>query len=120
MGQKDDDLFLPDRLREDLEVKVPECHSGGNGNGFPVEVVLEHGSLAAWRPGATPVGPLAQPAFVDEDDRAPFFLGFFLMSGHVFRFQWSMVSSLRSRARPSGRCGLQFSCRNSFQTCPEW
>jgi hypothetical protein len=34
--------------------------------------------------------PLAQSAFVDEDDRAAFPAGFFLMAGQVFFFQ--MVS----------------------------
>jgi hypothetical protein len=41
------------------------------------------------------MGPLTQPAFVEENERAPFFGGFFLMPGHVLRFQWSMASSLR-------------------------
>src|SRR5580658_885543 len=120
MGQKDNGLLFADSLFEDLERAIPERHSGGDGNGLPVEVVLEHRRLAAWRPGTTPVRALAQSAFVDEDDRAPFFSGFFLISGHVFRFQWPMASSSRSSARPVGRCGLQFSCRNSFQTCPAW
>jgi hypothetical protein len=60
-----------------LEVKVPQGHTGGYRDGFPIEVVLEHGSLTTRRPSATPMGPLAQSAFVDEDDRAPFFFGFF-------------------------------------------
>jgi hypothetical protein len=33
------------------------------------------------------VGLLAQPAFVDEDDGAPFLAGLFLMAGQRFRFQ---------------------------------
>src|ERR1019366_9113821 len=120
MGQKDDGFLFTNSLFEDLEIEVPQRHSGGDGNSLPVEVVLERRRLTTGCPSAAPVRALAQPAFVDEDDRAPFLLGFFLMSGHVFRFQWSMASSLRSNARPAGRCGLQFSCRNSFQTCPEW
>src|SRR5262252_2085919 len=98
IGEEDDELFLANSLLEDLEVKIPDRHCGGNRNGFPIEVVLEHRSLTTRRPGATPVGSLAQPAFVDEDDRTPFFFGFFLMVGHVLRFQYSMASSLRSRA----------------------
>ena len=50
---------------------------------------------------------LTQSAFVDEDDRTFFFAGFFLMAGQVLRCQPRMASSLRSRALPTGRCGLQ-------------
>ena len=46
--------------------------------------------------------------------------GRILQVGHVFRFHWWMAFSSRSRARPTGRCGLQFSCRKTFQTCPAW
>ena len=119
MGEEENRLFLADRFFENLEIEVPHGHPGGHRYGLPVEVVLQDGSLTTRRPGATPVGTLTQPAFVDEDDGAPFGSGFFLMPGQVLRFQWSMASSLRSNARPAGRCGLQFSCRNSFQTCPE-
>ena len=44
---------------------------------------------------------LTQSAFVDEDDRAALFSGFFLMAGQVLRCQPRMASSLRSRARPT-------------------
>ena len=119
VSKKENRLLLADRLFEDLEIEVPDGHPGGNRYRLPIEVVLEHRSLAPGCPGATTMGTLTQPTFVDEDDRAPFFCGFFLMPGQVLRFQWWMASSLRSSARPAGRCGLQFSCRNSFQTCPE-
>lgn len=120
LSEEDDGLLLANSLLEDLEVKVPQGHPGGHRNGFPMEVVLEHGSLTTRCPGATPMGPLAQSALVDEDDGTPFFFGFFLMAGQVLRFQSSMVSGFRSRARPAGRWGLQFNCRRIFQTCPEW
>jgi hypothetical protein len=87
MRQKDDRLFFANSLFEDLEIEVPQRHSGDDGNGLPVEVILQHRRLTAWCPGAAPVRALAQTAFVDEDDGAPFLLGFFLMSGQVFRFQ---------------------------------
>jgi hypothetical protein len=45
--------------------------------------------------------PLAYPAFIDEDDRAPFFLGFFFISGQRTRRQRRISSSFRSRARPT-------------------
>lgn len=81
-----------------------------------MEVVLEHGRLTAGSPGAATMGPLAQPAFVDEDDRTPFLLGFFLMAGQRFLFHSSIVASSRSSARPAGRCTLQFNCRRIFHT----
>ena len=87
MGQKEDGFFFTNSFVEDLEVEIPDCHSRSDGNGFPVEMVLQHRGLTPWGPSATTVGALAQPAFVDEDDRAPLFLGFFLRSGQVFRFQ---------------------------------
>ena len=87
INEKEDGLFLADSLLEDLEVEVPECYSGSHGNAFPIEVILDHRRLTPRRPGTTAMRPLAQPAFVDEDDRAPFFFGFFLISGQVLRFQ---------------------------------
>src|ERR1019366_3273043 len=38
---------------------------------MPVEVILQHRRVSTRGPGAHPMGPLAQPAFVDEDDGAP-------------------------------------------------
>ena len=57
---------------------------------------------------------LTQSAFVDEDERTAFVLGFFLMRVQVLRFQVRICSSLRSRAFPTGRCGLQSSARRIF------
>jgi hypothetical protein len=119
VGQEDNRLLLADRFLENLKIEVPQGHPGSHRDGLPIEVVLQYGSLPTRRPGTAPMGTLAQPAFVDEDDGAPFFCGFFLIPGQVLRFQWPIASSLRSSARPAGRCGLQFSCRNSFHTCPE-
>ena len=59
---------------------------------------------------------LAQPAFVDEDDRAPFAARFFLMAGQVRLFHARIARSFRSRARPVGRWGLQPSPTRIFQT----
>ena len=85
------------------EIEVMESDPRRCREGVPVEVVLQNGSLAAPRPGAHPVRPLADSAFVDEDYRVPFGLGFFLMAGHSTRRQRRMASSFRSRARPTGR-----------------
>ena len=100
------------------KIEVIERDSRRRREGLPIEVVLQNGSLAAWRPGAHPVRPLAYPAFVDEDDRAPFFLGFFLMAGHSTCRQRRMASSFRSRARPTGRWQLQPRSSRIFHTWP--
>ena len=49
-----------------------------------------------------------------------FVLDFFLMRVQVLRFQLRISSSLRSRAFPTGRCGLHSSARRIFQTWPSW
>jgi len=38
------------------------------GQGFPIEVILQHGSVASRCPGSATMWSLAQSAFVDEDD----------------------------------------------------
>jgi hypothetical protein len=119
VGEEQNNLFFGHSFLEKLEIEVPQGHARGYGNGLPIEVILQNRSLSPRRPGAAAVWPLAQPAFVDENDRTAFFFGFFLMAGHVFRFHSPMASSLRSSARPIGRCGLHFNCRRSLQTWPE-
>lgn len=59
---------------------------------------------------------VAQAALVDEDDGAAFAQGFFLSLGHSWVFRAAMASSLRSRARPTGRCGLKPIRPNNRQT----
>jgi len=116
--QKHHGFLLANGFVEDLKVEVPQHHARRQRrDGFPIEVILQNRCLPAGCPRPAAVWALAQSAFVEEDDRAAF-LGFFLMAGQVFRFHSPMASSVRSNARPAGRCGLQFSCRNSFQTCP--
>ena len=85
------------------EIEVEESDSGGCRDRVPVEVVLQNGSLAARRPSPHAMRSLAYPAFVDEDDRAPFFFGFFFISGQPTRRQRRISSSFLSRARPTGR-----------------
>ena len=81
MSQELDHFFFSDRLVEDLEIEIPQCHPGGDGNGLPVEVILQYRRLAARSPGAAAMRAVAQSAFVNEDERATFRLGFFLMTG---------------------------------------
>ncbi len=85
------------------KVKVPERQPRNRRQAFPIEIVFQDRSLASGRPSATAMGPLAQSAFVDENDCAPLLAGFFLMPGQVFFFQVRICSSFRSRALPVGR-----------------
>ena len=111
-----DHLGTADGVGIETEVEVVERDSGRRRELLPVEVELQYGRLPTRRPRAATMWLQAQSAFVDEDDRAPLFLGFFLMVGQVFFFHVRIASSLRSRALPTGLCGLQFSARSSFQT----
>src|SRR3990172_1097146 len=101
-------LHGANRLFEDLEVEVPPGHPGGYREGLAVEVVLQHRHFPPRSPGAATVGALAQSAFIDKDDGAAFRMGFFLMAGQRCFFHCWMALSSRSRARPTGCCGLQF------------
>jgi len=82
----------------------------------PLAVTQEWG-LAARRPGATHARDQEEPRLVDEDDVGAQPRGFFLMCGHVSRFQCSILSSLRSSARRSGFCTLQPRLCSSRPTC---
>ena len=95
-----DDLRAADRSRKQAEVEVPPRHPRHRRQHLPVEVILQHRRLSPWRPSAAAVRALAQSAFVDEDDGAPLFLGFFLISGQRCCFQRRILSSSRSSARP--------------------
>src|ERR1035437_6936982 len=69
---------------------------------MPVEVILQHRRVSARGPGAHPMGPLAQPAFVDEDDGAPRAERFFLSCGQRTRFQYRMAFFAPPRRAPRG------------------
>ena len=98
------------------EIEVPPSDAGHGREHFPVEVILQYRSLSARRPGAHPMGPLAQSALVDKDDGAPLAESFFLIRGHPTLFQYRMACSSRSSARPLGRWQLQPSWRRMRQT----
>jgi len=120
MAEKLDDLWTLDRLVVQLKVKIIKRDARNHAQRFPVEVMLQDRSLPARRPGAHFMRPGAEPAFVDQNDLAAFFLGFFLSAGQVSFFHSAMAASLRSSARPTGRWQLQPSRRNNFQTCAGW
>lgn len=103
MREEQDDLRAADRAGKQSEIEVPPRYPRDRRQSLPVKVILQHRCLSPWRPGPAAVGPLAQSAFVDEDDGSPLFLGFFLISGQRSRFQRRIFSSSRSRARPTGR-----------------
>src|SRR6516225_2567420 len=110
-------LWSPDSTRIKPEVEVAPGNSSRSRKQFPIKVILQHRGLSPRRPGTYPVGPLAQSAFIDEDDGPLLTQGFFLSCGQRLRFQCRIASSSRSRARPAGRWQLQFSLRRIRHTC---
>jgi hypothetical protein len=118
--KKLDDLWTLDRLIVQLKVEIIKGDARNHAQRFPVEVVLQDRGLPARGPSAHFVRPGAESAFVDQNDLAAFFLGFFLSAGQVTFFHSAMAASLRSSARPTGRWQLQPSCRSNFQTCAGW
>src|SRR5579863_9267720 len=117
-AEKVDQLWSADRSWVQAEVEVPPGYPRDRRERLPVEVELEDGRMAAGSPGPAAMGSLAESAFIDEDDGlAPSGSVFFTL-GHCTRFHCSMLSSLRSTARPTGRCTLHFSRLRIFQTCP--
>jgi len=116
--QKLDDLRGFNASRKQPEIKAPDGNSGHGRKAFPVERILQHGSLAPGSPRANPVGSLAQTAFVHKHYSAPLLLGFFFNSGQRTRFQRLMADSLRWLARPVGLWQLQPKSRKIRHTCP--
>ncbi len=114
--QKIDHLLGLDCAGIKAKVKIPPRQPGDGRELFPVEVELQDRGLAFGTPRPYPVRLLAQAAFVDEDERTPFCLGFFLMRGHSTRFQRTISTSLRSRALPVGRWQLHPICPSSRPT----
>jgi hypothetical protein len=114
--EKVHNLRLLHRTGIDAKVKVPPGEPSGYRQAFPIEVVLQDGCLPSRRPSAAALRSLAQAAFVDEHQDAALAQRFFFSAGHTFFFQCWICSSLRSRARPSGRCGLQRRLTRIFHT----
>ena len=76
--QEFDELRAADRAGIQTEIEVPVADASDDGELLPVKAVLQNRSLAFGRPGLYPSGSLAQSAFVDEDDGAPFAARLFL------------------------------------------
>ena len=62
-----DHLRTFDGAGKESKVKVPPRHPRHRRQGFPVAVILQHRALSPRRPGAAAMGPLAEPALVDEN-----------------------------------------------------
>src|SRR6202030_1092069 len=73
-----DHLRTFDGAWKEPKVKVPPRYPCHRRQSFPVEVVLQHRSLSPRCPSAAAMGPLAEPALVDENYDPALFLAFFL------------------------------------------
>ena len=116
MGKEVHHLRGADGSLVEPEIEVPPRDAGDGREHLPVEMILQHRGLSARGPSAHPMGPLAQPALVDEDDGAPLAARFFLSRGQRTRFQYRIAFSSRSSARPVGRWQLHPSWRKMRQT----
>jgi len=114
--QKIDHLWTADRPGIEAEIEVPQGDPGDGRERLPVEVILQDGRLAPWRPGPDPVWALAQPALVYEDDDSPLPRCVPFGAGQRFSFQCWIACSSRSSACPVGRCTLQPRSRRMRQT----
>src|SRR6476660_7338809 len=114
--QEFDQLWTADRPRMQAEVEIPKTDAGHDRQLLPVEAVLQDRRLAFWRPGLDPSGSLAQSAFVDKDDGAPFATGLFFSAGQRLPRHCLIAASSRWIARPVGRWLENPSSRRMRQT----
>ncbi len=82
VADKIQDFFFAHGSFGQAEVEVPQRGTSGNGEVVPVELILEDRRDAALGPGTHSMQPLAEPAFVYEDDDSALVLGFF--KGQMF------------------------------------
>src|ERR1700694_5114621 len=78
MFEELDHLRTFDSAGKEPKVKIPPRYPRHRRQGFPAEVVLQHRGVSPRRPGAAAMGPLAEPALVDENYDPALFLAFFL------------------------------------------
>ncbi len=102
------DLVVLDVLRMALEVQTDmltlrrDRDSGDHGEAVPAIAMVNDRGLAARRPGLPDVGDQEEARLVDEDDVGTQPRSVFFTRGQSLRFQRSMASSSRSKARRSG------------------
>ena len=101
-------LVVPDVLRVALEVQTDAPAAGRNGYSrdhgdaiMPV-AMMNDGRLPAGSPGLSHRGDQEEARLVDEDDVGTQPRSVFFTRGQFLRFQRSIFSSSRSRARRSG------------------
>src|SRR5271167_3024382 len=114
--QEFDELRTADGASVHAEVEIPEADTGDHRQLLPIEAVLQHRCLTFRRPSLDPSGALAQSAFVDEDDGAPFAAGLFFSAGQRLARHCLIAASSRWIARPAGRWLEKPSSRRIRQT----
>ena len=86
-----------------LEIEIPQRQPSNDRKTLPSKRLIDYWCLSARSPGSHPMWTRAQPAFIEEDNGAAFFAGFFFNEGQVVCFQKVIFCSLRSMARRVGR-----------------
>ena len=101
--KKQHDVGRLDGFGEEFEVEVPEREPSNQRQGCQLKWWNKTGVWPRRSPSAAAMGALTQSTFVDQNDRAAWLAGFFLIPGHAFFFHCSIAAWSRSRARPTGR-----------------
>jgi energy-coupling factor transporter ATP-binding protein EcfA2 len=108
MSEEFADLKSADIVRIKAVIQAQALNPGAdrnsrNGRDFvPASEMTEKGRLSARRPGLQHVRNQEEPRFVEKDEMGAQPCGVFFTCGQRCRFQRSMASSFRSRARRSG------------------
>jgi len=102
------DLVVPDVLRVALEVQANAPTPGrkrearDHGDAIMPVAMMDDGRLTAGSPGLSHRGDQEEARLIDEDDVGTQPRSVFFTRGQFLRFQQSMPSSSRSKARRSG------------------
>src|SRR5688572_6103619 len=108
MAKERADLGMPDVLGVEAVVQAETSTAGAHrdagdhGDPIPPLSMVEERGLSPRRPGLVDARNQEEARLVDEDEVGTQPRDFFLMRDHSSRFQRSIASSLRSRARRSG------------------
>ncbi len=109
LAQKQADFFLTDVVVEEEVVEAQavslgaQRDAGNDGDFIPAPLpIMEEGSRAPRCPSPNHQGSQQKAAFIGKNYVGAQPRGVFFTRGQSFRFQRSMASSSRSRARPSG------------------
>lgn len=108
MAEEDRDLDIGEivRMQVEVETDVPAAGTHGDrGNRrhpIPPVPMMNHGRLAARRPGPAHRGDQLEAGFIGKDEMRVQAPRFFLIAGQTVSVQWVIACSLRSSARRSG------------------